>query len=185
MPVYHRAMSFYVLTGGPGVGKTTVVETLRRRGHAVLPEAARLIIEEEVAKSSDVVPWKDIKKFQEAVAQRQIDTEREKGKEAGAVFLDRSLIDGYAYCVLGNVVPPKVILQEGRGRYEKVFLLEPLEEYRRDGARKEERELALVIHREIVNAYERFGYSVIRVPVLSAEARAEFIVNAIADAPAR
>ena len=61
-------MKAHVITGGPGVGKTTVVEILARRGYAIVPEAARMIIEEERLKDSDVLPWKNLSLFQIEVA---------------------------------------------------------------------------------------------------------------------
>ena len=38
-----------VITGGPGAGKTTLIEALAVRGHAVRPEAGRAIIRDQQA----------------------------------------------------------------------------------------------------------------------------------------
>ena len=43
------AARFHVLTGGPGSGKTTLIEALRRAGHACSVEAGRAIIQDQVA----------------------------------------------------------------------------------------------------------------------------------------
>ena len=43
--------NFFLLTGGPGVGKTTLIEELRRRGERVVEETHRRIIREGHAKS--------------------------------------------------------------------------------------------------------------------------------------
>ncbi len=51
-------MKKYVLTGGPSVGKITVIEILAKRGYKILPEVARMIIEEERIKGTDILPWK-------------------------------------------------------------------------------------------------------------------------------
>ena len=40
---------FFVLTGGPGSGKTTLIEALRVAGFAAAPEAGRGIIRDQVA----------------------------------------------------------------------------------------------------------------------------------------
>ena len=63
-------MKKYVITGGPGIGKTTVIEILSSRGYEIVPEAARIIIEEEQINDSDALPWKNLKKFQNLVAQK-------------------------------------------------------------------------------------------------------------------
>lgn len=170
-------MKPYVITGGPSVGKTTVIELLAEKGFGIMPEIARMIIEEEQIKGSDILPWKNLKKFQEQVVLRQLEQEKEISKLN--TFLDRSIIDGYAYCVLGNIEPPAKIERSARGRYEKVFLLEPLKSYIQDETRKEDREVAHQIHSEIIKAYEFFGYDLIHVPVLPPTERFEFIVKNI------
>jgi predicted ATPase len=40
---------FFVVTGGPGFGKTTLVETLAADGIGGMPEAGRAIIQAQVA----------------------------------------------------------------------------------------------------------------------------------------
>ena len=170
-------MKPYVITGGPGVGKTTTIELLRQKGYAVVPEAARMIIEEESLKGGEVLPWKSLPRFQQAVAQRQL--RHEAAKHPEITFLDRSLVDGYAYCMLGKIPVPELVLNHGRNRYERVFLLERLEVYVTDQDRIEDERLALAIHDEIRKAYAVFGYEPVSVPVLSPEARVQFILDRI------
>jgi predicted ATPase len=168
-------MKAHVITGGPGVGKTTVVEILARRGYAIVPEAARMIIEEERLKDSDVLPWKNLSLFQIEVAKRQLATEKEIGE--GVTFLDRSLIDGYAYCLLGNVEPPPGIAAHVRGRYENIFILEPLGTYIRDESRIEGERTGSEIHERIREVYKEFGYELISIPPLLPEQRADYILR--------
>lgn len=59
----------YVLTGGPGTGKTTLLKELAKRGYQTVPEAARLVIQEEQRKEQGkgeqgILPWTDLYKFQ-------------------------------------------------------------------------------------------------------------------------
>lgn len=37
--------NFYVLTGGPAVGKTTLLKEMQKRGYKIVPEIARGLIE--------------------------------------------------------------------------------------------------------------------------------------------
>jgi predicted ATPase len=170
-------MKSYVLTGGPGVGKTTMLELLASRGYAIMPEAARVIIEEEMIKDSNVLLRKNLAKFQKKIAQRQLGIEKKIPHEI--TFLDRSIIDGYAFCVLGNVKAPEIIFQHAKNRYDKIFLLEPLHIYKIDAIRKESEEFAVKIHDEIIKAYAFFGYNLIRVPALLPEKRVDFILKHI------
>src|SRR5207249_4186053 len=100
---------------------------------------------------------------------------------SSVTFLDRSLIGGYAYCILGNVQVPESILKDGKNRYQKVFLLERLEVYVTDQARIETENEALAIHDEIRKAYVTFGYEPVSVPVLSPEERVKFILDWISE----
>jgi predicted ATPase len=44
-----RFERFHVVTGGPGSGKTTLIEALARRGYAHTVEAGRAIIQDQTA----------------------------------------------------------------------------------------------------------------------------------------
>lgn len=162
------------LTGGPGVGKSTLLEILAHRGYNIVPEAARLVIEREILKDSDCLPWKDIQKFQYTVSSLQFELEEAIPK--GIVFSDRGLIDGYAYSKIDGIKSPEIILEKGKGRYDKVFLLDQLPNYQKDNSRREDIEKAKTIHEAIRSAYKEFEYSPIDVPVFSPEERADFIL---------
>jgi predicted ATPase len=168
-------MKKYVLTGGPSVGKTTIIEILASRGYKIVPEAARIVIEEERVKGSDALPSKNFEKFQQYVAEKQIDLESKV--EGDAVFFDRGIIDGYAYCKYRNIQPPQQIIELGRGRYDKIFLLDSLGMYVEDGVRSRSLEDAVKIHQHIKEVYEEFGYDLVHVPVFSPEERVDFILN--------
>ncbi len=47
---------FYIITGGPGVGKTSLIEELNRQGFSTVSEDARRIIKEQVGLGEDGVP---------------------------------------------------------------------------------------------------------------------------------
>ena len=171
-------MKKYVLTGGPGIGKTTVIEILASMGYKVIPEAARMVIEEEQIKNSEILPWKNLSKFQEIVAMRQLQAEEKIQSNVGqSVFLDRGIIDGYGYCLRGGVTPPTSITDNAKNRYEKIFVLDPLELYEKDNVRFEDKEEAQKSHLNIIEAYKNFGYEPIFVPVMPPEDRVEFILN--------
>lgn len=48
---------FFVLTGGPGSGKTTLIEALRSAGFATSVEAGRGIIRDQLAIGGPALPW--------------------------------------------------------------------------------------------------------------------------------
>ena len=65
-----------IITGGPCVGKTTVLESLCNEGYTTLSESAREIIEVELKKSKGILPWTNFRSFQKKVADFQIHKER-------------------------------------------------------------------------------------------------------------
>ena len=173
-------MMLYAITGGPCTGKTTTIDTLAQRGHIIVPEAARQIIQEEQQKPNGILPWKNSENFstfQQMVIQRQYDLEQSiKGTLR---FCDRSGLDGLAYCNIYHIIPPHELLLFARNhRYTNVFLLDQLP-YVKDAQRTEEPILAKKIHEEIEKAYLEHGYNLIRVPVLPPKERADYIEQKI------
>ena len=165
---------WYVITGGPATGKSTLIELLAAQGRLVVPEAARVVLAEEKQKDSDRLPWRDLSKFQERVAQLQWEFEQAAwGQEA---FLDRSFIDAYAYSTYGAVEPPALIEKHARNRYKKVFLLDPLPDYVNDAQRWETQAFRDAIHPLIALAYEHFGYEPVDVPVFPPQERLAFLL---------
>ena len=167
-----------VLTGGPCAGKTTVLNLLQEQGYSVISETAREIIEKQIAKGGDIVPWIKLKEFQRAVAWNQFFKELFSEKNSTA-FLDRSLIDGVGYSRLGNILPYWIIQYLGRNRYDMIFFLERLPLYLRDETRIEKEEFANNVSEEIRNAYKEYGYKTESVPILTPEERVRYILERI------
>ena len=163
------------LTGGPGVGKSTVLDILSRQGYTIVPEAARIIIEQEMQKDGSCLPWRDLQGFQNAASNLQF--ELENSAEEPIIFSDRGIVDGYAYSQVGGILVPEVVLANGRDRYQAVFILDQLPKYQTDESRKEDIKTAKTLQVAINSAYIEFGYNPVQVPVLSPEERARFILN--------
>lgn len=163
------------ISGGPGVGKSTVLEMLAYKGYQTVPEAARIIIEREQLKDSDCLPWKNTQLFQNTISELQL--KLEDSIQSGIVFSDRGLIDGYAYSKVDQIKTPEIILRKGKDRYNQVFLLAQLPNYQKDNSRREDIEKARILQEAIRLAYIEFGYTPIEVPVLSPEERVDFILS--------
>ena len=165
----------YVLTGGPCTGKSTTLQSLGKDKYQIVPEVARIIIDDEQLKKGKCLPWIDREKFQEAVLKKQLELE-EKLKDKPEAFLDRGIPDGIAYYKLDKLTPPKFLIDSAKSqRYDGVFLLRELPQYEKDLARKEDIKIALKIQKLIKETYKEMGYHVIEVPSSSVEERKEFI----------
>ena len=63
---------FFVITGGPGSGKSALIEALQRSGYATSVEAGRSIIQDQVAVGGNALPWRDPLLFAEMMFPRPI-----------------------------------------------------------------------------------------------------------------
>src|SRR5688500_7995552 len=87
--------NFFVLTGGPGVGKTTLVRHLQAMGERVVEETARAVIREQLETGGDAVPWLDNDRFVTETARRDVGIFDAMAGEARRVFFDRGIMDSY------------------------------------------------------------------------------------------
>lgn len=179
--------NWWVITGGPSSGKTTLIDRLHLMGYKTVPESTRIIIDEGIAegKSLDEIR-KDRVVFQRVVFARKEAIE-ETLPQSVLTFLDRgSLGDTLAYLSLslGQQEPDfsvdfpgkDIILKTPKRRYQGVFLLDPLP-FEADYARTEDEETARRIHQLLRDIYSGLGYEPIVVPVMSVEERISFILE--------
>ena len=171
--------NWYVITGGPGSGKTTTVNLLKERGYKTTIEHARHYIDTQrvTGKTTEEIRTNQIK-FQQGVLNMQIVQEKELSPEE-VVFLDRAIPDALAYYRFTNLPEDsKIQLAMKETSYKKVFILDPLPLVN-DYARTEDALAQKQIHQLITEVYESLPSPVIRVPVLPPEERVNFILKNI------
>jgi len=151
-----------VITGGPGVGKTRLIEAFQMLGYATVPEAALEIIKKTHDKLRKQGKMED---FQRRVAALQIRNESLIGE--GLYFLDRTNIDGIAYSRFYNTAESKKALRFLKTvTYDYVFIPNPLGfSGKRYKNRMEDYETSLKIHEIVRATYREFGYEPITIPV--------------------
>jgi len=165
----------YTLTGGPGIGKTTLLTKLQERGIYTMKEVAEYLIER------GITPEKNGREeFQKKLLETQLKWEKEIPLEVEISFQDRGIPDGIAYYRIDDMETPKRLLEAAQNaRYEGIFILDPLKDYKQTEIRHENKEGALRIHEEIRRVYEELGYKPIRIPNGSLEYRTELILDLI------
>lgn len=171
------ANEWYVITGGPCSGKTTLILELERRGYPVVHESAREHIDELKAKGrTDEEIRGDPASLQHEILLRKLDRERAVPPDQ-KTFFDRGIPDTVAYhrhLGLKETVALRRALR--RCDYRKVFLLSPLP-YRKDGARTEDPEEQPKLHQLTLDTYLDSRLPLVLIPVMPPEERLELILR--------
>jgi len=171
----------YILTGGPGTGKSTILDVLQKAGHLCLPESAREIIKHRIA--AGLEPRPDPQAFASAILQRDIEQYLSIPSLAQPVFIDRGIAD--ALCMLeatGAIGLPEAKTKLSMYPLNQcVFFFYPWEAiYCHDDERDQSFEQCQAVCRRLESWYENLGFTLIKVPNTTPELRADFILNHIA-----
>lgn len=170
----------FVLTGGPGSGKTTLIAALAAAGYACAPEAGRAIIQAQAAIGGTALPWKDPAAFAELMLSWELRPHAIATGIDGPVFFDRGIPDVLGYLRLtGRQVPAHVRTAAQRFRYHPcAFIAPPWPEiYRRDGERRQDHDEAVRTHAAMVAAYADCGYRLVELPRLPVAGRLDFLLR--------
>lgn len=174
--------NLYVITGGPGVGKTSLITELIKRGYLCVPEVAREIIREQVTSGGNAVPWGNTDAYSDLMSERSIDDFIQMSDASSICFFDRGIPDVIGYNnLIGIDVPEQRQCAAMNYRYNStVFILPPWKEiYETDNERKQTYDEAVATYFALRSAYSDVNYTVIDVPKLSVEERADFLLNRI------
>ncbi|KAB7530295.1 AAA family ATPase [Flagellimonas olearia] len=176
---------FYVITGGPGVGKTTLLNELQNRGHATVPEIARELIKEQQDNNGDALPWKDKKLYMELMFQHSVESFKQINHSSNGtdpIFFDRGFLDALCYASLEGIP----IVQEMRTTAEimryntHVFILSPWQEiYQTDEQRKQDWNEAVFTYNKMIQTYRGYQYDLVEVPKAPVGERVDFVLDFI------
>jgi predicted ATPase len=171
---------FFVLTGGPGSGKTSLIEALKDRGFETAPEAGRGIIRDQMAIDGPLLPWKDPGMFAETMLAWEMRSHHAAEPKTGPVFFDRGVPDIVGYLRLtGLRVPDHVEEAAQRFRYNRRVFIAPSwrEIFKQDDERRQSFEEAQRTHDAMVEAYADYGYELVPLPCAPVEERLAFILK--------
>ncbi|MCK4781828.1 ATP-binding protein [Candidatus Parcubacteria bacterium] len=168
--------NWYVITGGPSSGKTKTIDYLAFLGYFVVPEAARILIDNEMSRGRAIDEIRaDEAEFQKRVLQMKIDVENRIEPDR-PTFFERGIPDSIAYYqICGKDISPAQEASQKR-KYRSVFLLDSLP-FEQDYARAEDKETARRLDQLLYDSYIELDYKVLRVPVMPVDERAQFIVS--------
>jgi predicted ATPase len=173
----------HVITGGPGSGKSTLIEALAARGFATMPEAGRAIIREQVATGGTALPWADRLAFAERMLAFEIRSYRAAMELSRPVIFDRGVPDVAGYLKVCGLPVPAHVAQAARDyRYRRqVFIAPPWPAiFANDAERKQSPAEAEATWRAMVEVYSALDYQLIELPRVSVAERVAFVCDAIA-----
>ncbi|GAB3424872.1 AAA family ATPase [Niabella aquatica] len=174
--------AFCVITGGPGVGKTSLINELNSYGFQTIPEDARRIIKEQIEINSEGLPWKNKELYARLMLEASLRRYDEVNTRAFSnfIFFDRGILDTICYMKMEHIpVSNEIIEVAARRPYNSnVFILPPWQEiYETDNERKQSWGEAVFTFKKMKETYLDFGYNFIEVPKTTVKQRAEFIIQ--------
>ena len=171
-----------VITGGPGTGKSTVIEELTKRNFLCMHEISREVTLNARKNGTDQMFITEPLLFSELLLEGRIKQYQEaEAKNTDLVFFDRGIPDVHAYMNYISIDYPKTYITKSKlYRYNYIFLMPPWEEiYICDNERYENFEQALAIHNHLERTYKNLGYPIVEVPTGTVSERADFILDII------
>lgn len=171
-----------VITGGPGTGKSSIINELKKRGHLCFDEISRQVTLKARENGIEQLFLTQPLLFSELLLEGRLKQFNEAATyDNMTVFLDRGLPDVLAYMDYFNTSFPQNFIDACQNnRYDAVFILAPWQAiYQSDSVRYESFEQAERIHQHLLNTYKKFNYNLLDVPFDTIEKRADFILDVV------
>lgn len=174
-----------VISGCSGGGKSTLLAELARRGHTVVEEPGRRIVDAELQSNGRALPWVDLRAFLlRAIEWAHADLADVRAHaDSGWVFFDRGLIDALAalHHLEGRSLSATAS-GTARHYHKRVFLTPPWPEiYVQDDARRHDLTSATQEYERLLAAYPSCGHEITLVPKTDVATRADFVLRTLQD----
>jgi predicted ATPase len=170
------------ITGAPGSGKTTLLAELSKLGYATVPESARAVIAERLARGQP--PRPDPLSFAQEIFRRDAEKFERTPQGARHVFFDRGAVEAIGMLAEASTIESAELarLLESYRFHRQVFILPPWNAiYTQDAERDHTFEHALAVHAALTRWYSRCGYELVEVPCAPVAERARHVLRALAD----
>jgi predicted ATPase len=172
--------AFFVITGGPGSGKTTLINALEQAGFARTVEAGRGVIQDQVTIDGPALPWRDPAAFAELMLAWEMRSYRMAEQQTGPVFFDRGVPDVIGYLRLMRLPVPAHIERAAEVfRYHRqVFIAPPWREiFTQDAERRQDFAEAERTCVALTETYKQFGYELVTIPRVPVVERVKLVVS--------
>lgn len=171
-----------VLVGGPGTGKTSVINELKSRGYTCMNEISREVTSRAQKEGIEQLFLNDPLLFSEKLLQGRVEQfKRAEELNDSFIFFDRGIPDVEAYLSYSSTKYPNIFSEKAiHFRYNDAFYFHPWEDiYKNDNERYESFTQAKIIDKFLVQTYQKYDYRLIDMPFVSIEDRVDFILKSI------
>jgi predicted ATPase len=175
-------LNFFIISGAPGAGKTTLIERLAARGFATVAEAGRAILREQAEAAFGAGQDGDPAAFGEAMLARAVANYRGVTETDEPVFFDRGIAEAGIYWRLIGLPAPTTVRDAARNwRSNPLVLLAPpwREIYRRDAERIQSFDEAERTFELVRDAYVEAGYRPLEIAKDTVARRVGFVLAAV------
>ena len=173
----------FIITGGPGSGKTTLCNSLTRKGFTCFEESSRKLIKQESQKKDGILPWDNLEAFADLVIKDMLNQFESSNHLTGPCFFDRAIPDIFGYLRNGGFkIPDRYYSDLNQCGYNtNVFILPPWPEiFTQDSERPQTFEQAINLYDALRETYAELGYRLWELPTCEPESRVNYIQNILA-----
>ena len=171
-----------VVSGGPGSGKTTLINHLESEGYTCMHEISRDVIIEAQKEGIEQLFLENPMLFSKKLLEGRLNQFKDAESHTNQItFYDRGMPDVTAYMdYIDSHYPVNFSDICNINRYDLAFLLPPWEAiYKQDNERYESFDQAETVYQFLVKGYQKYGYQVIEVPTGTIEDRTAYILEHI------
>lgn len=167
----------YIITGGPGSGKSSLLNALIDKGYQGFEEISRIVIREQHEINGDKLPWENLADFAEICFER-MSKQLEDCNSSNYCFYDRGIPDIIAYVRRGGLKVPEKYFEKSNQYNPTVFIAPPWQEiFINDAERPESFDDSMEIYQFLKGTYDELGFKIIELPKVSIKERVKFIEN--------
>jgi len=171
-----------VISGGPGTGKSSIIDELSKKGYRIFEESSREIIKKYKKLGYEQLFLSDPIKFSEILLKNRTNQYIESNNtDSKFCFFDRGIPDILAYLDYKKTLfNNKFEISAKKYKYDRVFIAEPWKKiYQNDQQRYESFDELLKIDKRIKETYKRLGYKYFIIPNTTIVERVNYIIDKI------
>tara|TARA_A100000164_G_scaffold162651_1_gene144241 strand:+ start:556 stop:1083 length:528 start_codon:yes stop_codon:yes gene_type:complete len=169
-----------VITGGPGTGKSSIIESLKKMNFNVFNESSREVTKKYKNNDSEQYFLSNPTNFSNILMDKRKKQFEEGSKSKNDYFFyDRGIPDILAYLNFKKIEYKSSMMKEIlKFNYDTIFIAEPWKAiYTNDSERYETYDELLEIDFHIKKIYKQLGYNIIILPKKSVKDRVTFILE--------